>query len=115
MVQREREPVVAARYGDAPPPPSAYNFDPRTGAPVRRNVAFGATTQLPDDPLVPDMLQQSLAAPAPTSRPRRAGRWLALSLIAFGSLILADQLGFNMDVVFPVVMIAIGVFLLRKR
>ena len=107
VVQRERDLVASARYGEAPPPPAAYKFDPLTGAPLRSESAFGETTQLPYEPTLP--------VPTGTSRPRRAGRWMAFGLIAVGGLILADQIGLNMDIVFPVVMILVGVILLRRR
>lgn len=113
VMQRERERVVAARYSDAPPPPAAYNFDPLTGAPIRPGVSRGETIQLPSDQSVTDLQYQPVAPMAPRSR--RAGRWLAFGLIAFGGLILADQFHLNMEVVFPLVMIVIGIVLLRKR
>lgn len=118
VVQRERERVAAApRYGDAPPPPSAYNFDPITGERVRRDATIGQTTQLPDDPTMPDYQPTSLepAVGPALHRQRRLGRWFAFGLIAFGGLILADQIGLNMDFVFPVLLILIGVFLLRRK
>lgn len=118
VVQRERERATsAARYGDAPPPPSAYNYDPITGERINANPTVGQTTQLPDEPIAPEF---SAAPFVPNvthgmRRQRRLGRWFALGLIAFGGLILADQIGLNLDFVFPVLMIVIGAFLLRRK
>lgn len=122
VVQREREVVASQarsasppRYGDAPPPQSAYNFDPLTGEPIRSDAAIGQTTQLPYDPTAPEFQQNQLSAPVSPAQPRKRAPWLAFGLIAFGALVLADQIGLNMDIVFPVVMILIGVFLLRRK
>lgn len=117
FVQRERERTVAApRYADSPPPPSAYNYDPLTGERVSTNATVGQTTHLPHDPAALDNQGVPLVPVVPgVQRQRRLGRWFAFGLIAFGGVILADQIGLNLDFVFPILMIAIGVFLLRRK
>ena len=110
-VQRERVTAGHARSA-APPPPTAYNFDPLTGEALRSDAAFGQTTQLPYDPSAPEF--QGLPI-TPARRLRHGGRWVALGLIAVGALILADHLGFDTDLVFPLIMIVGGILLLRRK
>lgn len=108
-VQRERVTIGQARSA-APPPPTAYNFDPLTGEALRPDTAFGQTTPLPYDPSASEGLSAS-----PVRRIRHGGRWVAFGLIAVGALILADNLGFNTDLVFPLIMIVGGILLLRRK
>lgn len=114
VVQRERAGVAsAARYAE-PPPPSSYNFDPLTGEPVRPAGATGETTQLPYDPFPADPQQISYQAQPAPARSNK-GRWVAFGLIAFGIMVLADQLHINIGFIFPLLMIGLGVYLLRKH
>jgi phage shock protein C len=101
-------------YGDEPPPPSAYNFDPQTGQPIQPSM--GQTIHLPNDPNI-QPYEQSGQQGVPTAppRPQKRGRWLAIVLISFGGLILADSLGLDMDIVFPALMIIGGLILLLRR
>ncbi|MBC8163779.1 MAG: PspC domain-containing protein [Roseiflexaceae bacterium] len=105
VVQREREQVaVAARYGEVPPP-SAYNFDPVSG---ERLYPSGSDQSLPAG----EQPNQPASGPV---RARQMSKWFAFGLIAFGGLILADNLNLNIEFMFPLLMIGIGVFLLRRR
>jgi phage shock protein C len=53
--------------------------------------------------------------PAPAATRRKSWRWLGIVLVAFGALILADQFGIDMDILFPILMIGGGLMLLRRR
>lgn len=116
VVQRQREQVAtSARYGEAPPP-SAYNYDPLTGERIRGDQGFHQTGQSPIDIEGPEYIgsNDQSNSEVPARRPQ-VGRWFAFGVIALGVLILADQIGLNTDIVFPIIMIGIGVFLLRRR
>ena len=106
------------RYADAPPPPEAYNFDPQTGLPVNPPEATtGKTVNLRIDPpeanlsVPPVQFQQPPPAPA---RQAKRGRMLGFMLLGIGILVLANI--FNIDqYVFPLLLIAAGAMLLRRR
>jgi phage shock protein C len=101
------------RYADAPPPPSAYNFDPITGQPLRQGTpSTGQTTQLPYDPTLAEYQPTQQPQPAP---PRKRAPWMAFVLIGFGVLVLSEALGINLDIVFPIIMIVCGFLLLRRK
>ncbi|WP_298815868.1 PspC domain-containing protein [Chloroflexus sp.] len=82
-----------ARVGYAPDP--SFRFDPLTGQPIG-GPAVGETVQL---------------TPAPR---RRNWSLLGLILIGVGGLILLEQLGVNLSLLFPIVMIVVGLLLLRR-
>jgi len=104
------------RY-DEPPPPEAYRYDPVTGQPLNpTEPTTGKTVNLRIDPTEPNLAvppsqyQQPGYAPAP----RKRGRVLGFVLLGIGVLILANL--FNIDqYIFPLLMIAAGFMLLRRR
>ncbi|WP_322489576.1 PspC domain-containing protein [Chloroflexus sp.] len=83
-----------ARVGYAPDP--SYRFDPLTGQPIG-GPAVGETVNL-----------------ATTPPRRRNWSLLGLILIGFGAIILLEQLGVNLSLLFPVLMIVAGFVLLRR-
>ncbi len=115
--QRSGKPGVV----DQPPPPSAYRFDPFTGQPIRPDTAStGETVNL--GPLPPEIQAQYIqpvdpAQPPYTAPPRRSRNWstLGMILIGIGGLILLEQIGINMSLVFPILLIVAGIILLRRR
>ncbi|WP_322511523.1 PspC domain-containing protein [Chloroflexus sp.] len=83
-----------ARVGYAPDP--SFRFDPLTGQPIG-GPAVGETVQL-----------------APPPPRRRNWSLLGLILIGIGAIILLEQLGVNLSLLFPVLMIVAGLALLRR-
>lgn len=105
----------AGRAGSGQIPPSKYNFDPITGQPINRGpVSTGQTVNL-DDPMQHPITASSQPGYSSAPAPARRWRWLGFTLLAIGVLALADAMGINTDLVFPVIMIGIGVLLLRRR
>jgi phage shock protein C len=106
---RSGAPGVATQ---APPPPAEYRFDPMTGQPINPDSpSTGQTVNLNVPPA-------SLPAPyAPPQQPRRARNWSTLGaiLIGIGGLIFLEQIGIDMSLVFPALLIIAGVFLLRRK
>ncbi len=129
--QSQNRPPAATRvYEEEPPPPQDYKFDPLTGLPIQAPPSTGRTVNLGFDPTqtphnlqnlppteVSSQFQQPAAypPPAPAATRRKSWRWLGIVLVAFGALILADQFGINMDILFPILMIGGGLMLLRRR
>jgi len=96
----------------APPPPAEYRFDPITGQPLSPDrPATGQTVNLG---VPPDSLPAVYGQPA---QPRRARNWrtLGIILIGIGGLIFLEQIGIDMSLVFPALLIFAGVFLLRRK
>jgi|SRR5579859_2499391 len=116
---RDRQPVMQSRvagprtYTDAPPPPSAYQYDPLTGQPISQPPpAVSQTIQLPDDP----QIQGQPIMPLPLARPHRKSKgWGGFILLSIGILGLANALHINMDLAFPVLLIGLGMLLLLRR
>ncbi|GAB4209835.1 MAG: PspC domain-containing protein [Roseiflexaceae bacterium] len=111
---RARSQASSAR-SSAVPPPEAYKFDPLTGQPIQRDPTTGATTMLNDSFFDQNALGPvGPAAPAPRSR---AKRWsiVGVVLLGVGLMALADAIGINTDIVFPILMIIGGLALLRRR
>jgi len=52
---------------------------------------------------------------AATRQPRERWRSLGVILLGLGIFFLADQVGFNTDLVWPVIIIGFGIWLLRRR
>ncbi|MEF3273645.1 MAG: PspC domain-containing protein [Chloroflexus sp.] len=82
-----------ARVGYTPDP--SFRFDPLTGQPIG-GPSFGETVQL--------------------SPPPRRRNWslLGMILIGAGGMILLEQLGVNLSLLFPILMIVAGLALLRR-
>ncbi|HMP39279.1 MAG TPA: PspC domain-containing protein [Roseiflexaceae bacterium] len=108
--QQARTYAHASRYSDQPPPPEAYRYNPITGEPIG-NPSLGATVSL--DPTQANMAQHT-AAPV-TARPRSRARWVGMILLGFGAMLLADELGMNMDLIFPLLMIGLGMLVIFRR
>lgn len=105
-------------------------FDPYTGRPVQSTqplidadapqAATGATVQLQDDPTGTAAPVQAPAPPTYTP-PVVAGRThsrrplLGFLLVAGGIAAFADQLNLQLDYLFPVALIALGVFMLLRQ
>lgn len=104
-----------------PPHPSAYNFDPQTGQPIQRDIPMtGKTINLRVDAseTPAQFTPPPDVAPPSYTRPARSGRnWrtLGLILVGIGGLILLEQIGVSMTLVFPALLIAAGIILLRRR
>jgi len=107
---RSGAPGVATQ---APPAPAEYRFDPITGQPLNPDSAStGKTVNLT---MPPADLPATYAAPA--AQPRRARNWrtLGIILIGIGGLIFLEQIGIDMSLIFPALLIFAGVFLLRRK
>lgn len=68
----------------------------------------------------PDEGQTSAAGRQPPASyapptPRKRWQWIVVVLLGIGVIALADQLGIDTDIVFPLLMIAAGILLLRRR
>lgn len=105
-----------------PPEPSAYNFDPRTGQPLRATAPrTGQTINLGEAPQMPIQGVQPSPVPVPpppqTLQPRQGRNWrtLGIIMIGIGGLIFLSQLDVNLDFVFPLVLIVAGIILMRRR
>jgi phage shock protein C len=98
--------------GVATQQPADYRFDPLTGQPLGpEQPTTGQTVNLN---LPPAQLPTQYAQPA---EPRRARNWrtLGLILIGIGGLIFLEQIGIDMSLVFPAMLIFAGVFLMRRK
>lgn len=96
-----------ARSGaDASP---EYRFDPFTGQPIADDPQTGATVNL-------NAPEQQLPTQYAASG-RRSRRWstLGLILIGIGGLVFLEQIGLDMSIVFPLLLIIAGVVLLRRK
>ncbi len=96
----------------APPRPTEYRFDPITGQPLSPDgPSTGQTVNLN---VSPGDLPTAYSQPTP---PRRARNWstLGMILIGIGGLILLEQIGIDMSLIFPALLIVAGVFLLRRK
>ena len=93
----------------SPPRPPEYRFDPLTGQPLGPDSPnTGQTVTMP-----PVELPAQFGQPAP----QRARRWstLGLILIGIGALVFLEQLGIDMSLIFPVLLIVAGVILMRRK
>lgn len=120
-----REVLVGQRQGQTPqqprsgsggmgsaPPPAEYRFDPQTGQPLDpQNPATGQTVNLN---LPPAQLPAQYQQPAPQ---RGARNWSVLGaiLIGIGGLIFLEQIGLDMSLIFPGLLIIAGIILLRRK
>jgi phage shock protein C len=125
---RLREPAqqVGARsatpppFADQPPPPEAYVFDPLTGEPIQRDrPSTGQTVDLSRHPAGLVTPQADVApAPAPTNADatgRRRISWAGVILLGLGVMLLAEQIGVDPDIMFPILMVAVGALLLFRK
>jgi phage shock protein C len=106
---RSGAPGVATQ---TPPPPTEYRFDPITGQPIMPETpSTGQTVNLG---VPPSSLPAPYGAPA---QPKRARNWgtLGAILIGIGGLIFLEQIGIDMSLVFPALLIIAGIFLLRRK
>jgi phage shock protein C len=108
---------AAPPFADQPPPPEEYRFDPLTGERIQREApATGATTDLSRrpaaEPLAAD--QGGESAPAPKTLRGRVS-WAGIILVGMGVMLLAEQIGIDPDIMFPVLMVAVGALLLLRR
>lgn len=94
------------------PAQAEYRFDPITGQPL--NPGEPSTGQTVNLNVPPADLPTTYGPPA---QPRRARNWstLGIILIGIGGLILLEQIGIDMSLVFPALLIISGVFLLRRK
>ncbi len=110
------------RYERAAVPSERYAFDPMTGEPTRTPTT-GSTVSLGKDAVYAE--QQPYAAQQPIydapplaqqpSIRRKRLNWVGIVLVGFGAMILADQLGINTDIIFPIILMAIGGLLIWRR
>lgn len=114
------QPVHAQRRVDAPstygeiPPASSYRFDPLTGEPIQPQApTTGQTISLHVDPSNLQHVDQR--APAQPVPPRKRWHRIGILLIGFGVLFFADQIGIDLDLIFPLMMILGGFLLLFRK
>jgi phage shock protein C len=125
VAQEAREFVVAQQRGgaspqprvDAPPfapPPADYRFDPVTGLPIGpEGPTTGQTVNLNmGQQQLPQTYQPNIPPPLPR---RRNWNMLGIVLVGVGALIMLEQLGINMSLLFPLLLIAAGVVLIRRK
>lgn len=96
----------------APPPPAEYRFDPITGQPISpERSSTGQTVSLN---VPPTSLPAPYGLPA---QPKRVRNWRSLGIIlmGIGVLIFLEQIGIDMSLVFPGLLIVAGIFLLRRN
>ncbi|MEI6776992.1 MAG: PspC domain-containing protein [Chloroflexales bacterium] len=96
----------------APPPPAEYRFDPITGQPISpERSSTGQTVSLN---MPPTSLPAPYGLPVP---PKHVRNWRSLGIIlmGIGGLIFLEQIGIDMSLVFPGLLIVAGVFLLRRN
>ncbi|NJN15923.1 MAG: PspC domain-containing protein [Oscillochloris sp.] len=111
--QRQGQDQSQARSGgsgvQAPPQPE-YRFDPMTGQPIDPNTPrTGSTVNLGDAPAdLPATYNQ------PAGRRRNWGV-LGMILIGIGGLIVLENIGINMSLVFPLLLIIAGVILITRK
>jgi phage shock protein C len=118
-----REPVrqvygrPAGAIDDQPPPPEAYRYHPITGEPIGRAPSVGATVSLDPAQLELPQVASQAGGAATAAPPRRRSRisWAGIILLGFGGMLLAEELGLNVDLVFPVLMIALGAFIIFRK
>ncbi|NTW03658.1 MAG: PspC domain-containing protein [Oscillochloris sp.] len=94
------------------PSPAEYRFDPITGQPLSPdNPSTGQTVNLN---IPPADLPVSYGPPVQS---RRTRNWstLGVILMGIGGLIFLEQIGINMSLVFPAMLIFAGIFLLRRK
>lgn len=108
----QRQGQSQARSGSSaqtPPPPADYRFDPLTGMPIDPEApATGRTVNLNAPPAeLPSQYQAT----------RRGRNWntLGVILIGIGGLVLLEQLGIDMSLIFPLLLIVAGVILMRRK
>ncbi len=117
-VQQQR-PDSSSGFSQSPPPPAAYQFDPLTGLPLRSPPMVGETINLRETP--PDASEQIRSMPSMSSAytpatPRRKNwRTLGIILVGVGGLILLEQMGITMNLMFPILLIVAGIILLKRR
>lgn len=107
----QREGQSQARGGAQAPAPSDYRFDPRTGQPLGPDSpTTGQTVNLNQPPA-------DLPATYGPPPQRRARSWntLGLILIGIGALVLLEQFGIDMSLIFPALLIVAGVILMRRK
>lgn len=101
LVGRGREQVQARGGLNLPPNPGDYRYDPLTGQPI--------------EPAIPP-LPQPPSLPVQATPPRgRSWSTLGLVLIGVGGLILLEQFGVDMSLVFPALLIVAGLMLMRRK
>lgn len=119
-------PAAPPFAGEEPPPPHAYRFDPLTGQPLQPTPpTTGPTVNLDIDPSQPpayvppgemsSQFQQPYYRPYAHPAPRKRWRSIGIVLMGIGALILADRIGIDLDIIFPLLMIVAGIMLLRRR
>lgn len=111
LVGQRQEGVQTRLGGDAgfsaAPDAPVYRFDPYTGQMLDPNAPVGAD---PARPYGADMVLEG------GPRRKRSWRLLGIILLGIGGLIFLEQLGINMSLIFPVLLIvAGGMLLMRKR
>lgn len=110
-----REVFIGQRQGQSQarggqPADPGYRYDPQTGQPLGPDVSIGQTVNLNAPPA-------ELPTPYGQPAPRRGRSWSTLGavLIGIGGLILLEQFGIDMSLIFPALLIVAGVILLRRK
>ncbi len=117
-VQQQR-PGGSGGFSQSPPPPGVYQFDPLTGQPLEPPPMMGETINLREIP--PDAPEQIRSTPSmssaytPATPRRRNWRTLGIILVGVGGLILLEQMGITMNLMFPILLIIAGIILLKRR
>ncbi len=123
-VQHQQQAAARTVARQAPPPPSAYKFDPQTGKPIEiPEPSTGETIRLEFDPppraSVQYTPQPGTFHPKPPTTPlqqrNRNWRKLGIILVGMGGLVLLNQLGVSMGLIVPPLMIVAGLVLLKRK
>lgn len=109
--QRNQEVFVGQRNAQAGREAPDYHFDPVSGLPLGPDTpATGRTVNLgtaPGEPITP--------YGQPAHQPVRRWKSLGAILIGIGGLILLEQFGIDMSLLFPILLIVAGIVFMRRR
>lgn len=116
---QQQRPDSSSSFSQSPPSPVAYQFDPLTGQPLEPSPMVGKTINLretaPDAPEQIGSVPPIASAYTSAAPHRKNWRTLGIILVGVGGLILLEQMGITMNLIFPMLLIIAGIILLRRR